>query len=249
MKILLVLIFSVVSVFATPWLGISFQKHEYSDRIELLVKGIHPESGAISTGISTGDIITHLGGVKLKTNADISGAIKGKKTGDKIKVVFLHEGKTKQADVVLTERPENISSLMGSAIGSKAIEFGNNFYANAEKRNKKPKATLLDFWATWCGACKQSMPTLHELYKTYAGQGLEIIGISSETSDKLAKFQQQFPSPYPMYRDAKQEMWSRYKISAIPTLILLDDNGYILKIWVGIRSEKALRDAVVEALK
>lgn len=161
----------------------------------------------------------------------------------------MHEGKTKQADVVLTERPENISSLMGSAIGSKAIEFGNNFYANAEKRNKKPKATLLDFWATWCGPCRKAMPVLHQIYKDFASQGLEVIGVSSEQLDVVQKFQQQFPGPYPMYRDATQEMWGRYRISSVPTLMLLDENGYILKVWNGIRSEKALRDAVVEALK
>lgn len=248
-KILITLLaFSVCSL-ATPWLGISFQKQQYNDRMELLVKGVHPESGAFSKGISQGDIITHFNGVKITSNADIANAVKGKKTGDKVKVTYTRQGKAKQVEVALTERPENISSLMGSAIGSKAIEFGSNFYANVDKRKAKPKATLLDFWATWCGPCRKAMPVLHNLYNELSSQGLEVIGVSSEQSDVLEKFQQQFPGPYPMYRDAKQEMWSRYRINSVPTLMLLDENGYILKVWNGIRSEKALRDAVVEALK
>lgn len=248
MRSLFLSLILIASAFATPWLGISFNKKTYNDHIELHVKGVHPESGAF-TLIDNGDVITHLNNQQIKTNSDITNAVKGKKTGDKVKVTFSREGKSKTIDVALTERPENISSLMGSAIGSKAIEFGNNFYANAEKRNVKPKVTLLDFWATWCGPCRQAMPILHSLYNELAGQGLEVIGVSSEGNDVLAKFQQQFPGPYPMYRDAKQEMWSRYKISSVPTLMLLDENGYILKVWHGIRSEKALRDAVKEALK
>lgn len=249
MKFLFIFFVFAVNAFAIPWLGISFQKQVYADHFELNVLVVHPESGAFKIGITNGDIITQFNGKTIQSNEDISGTVKGKKVGDKVKVTYLRNGKKMEGTIVLTDRPENIASLTGSAIGSKALEFGNNFYANAEKRNKKPKITLLDFWATWCGPCRQAMPILHKLYNAYAKDGLEIIGVSSETSDVLAKFQQQFPGPYPMYRDAKQEMWRRYSISSVPTLMLLDENGYIQKVWHGISSEKALQQAVVEALK
>jgi hypothetical protein len=43
-------------------------------------------------------------------------------------------------------------------------------------------------------------------------------------------------------------MWSHYNIRSVPTLILLDENGYILKVWHGVRSEKALQEAVKTSL-
>ena len=89
---------------------------------------------------------------------------------------------------------------------------------------------------------------LDRLYKKHSGNGLEIIGVSSETTDVLNKFQQKFVSPYPLYQDVGQKMWSHYNIRSVPTLILLDENGYILKVWHGVRSESALQKAVETVL-
>ena len=152
--------------------------------------------------------------------------------------------------VTLTERPDDISSLTGSAIGSKMAEFGKNFYKNGEKRKDAPKATLLDFWATWCGPCRQTLPVLEKIYNKYSSQGLEVIGISSEqTKPLLAFYKKQHASPYPLYRDADQGLWRRYGIHAVPTLMLLDSNGYIKRVWSGAPSFEMLEKLVLEVLE
>lgn len=235
-------------LYAVPWLGVSFNKQVYPDKIELLVRGVHPSSDAISAGLQAGDIIDKIDGKIIKDNQTLKSLLKGKKVGDKVQISFRREGKSKKVALKMTERPDDISSLMGSAIGSRALDFGKNFYANVEKRNSKPKATLLDFWATWCGPCRNTLPMLDKLYKMHKANGLEIIGVSSETTDVLKKFYQQFPAPYPLYQDIGQKMWSHYNIRSVPTLILLDENGYILKVWHGVRSEKALQEAVKTSL-
>ena len=65
----------------------------------------------------------------------------------------------------------------------------------------------------------------------------------------VRKFYQEHPSPYPLYRDATQELSRTYRISSIPTLILLDENGYIQKIWPGVPHESSLDKAIREVLK
>ena len=108
--------------------------------------------------------------------------------------------------------------------------------------------TLLDFWATWCGPCRQTLPIVGRLYEKLSSRGFEVIGVSTEQLSVLEQFYKEHPSPYPLYRDATQEMNRRYGISAIPTLMLLDENGYIQKVWPGVPSEKALEKAILEAM-
>ena len=156
--------------------------------------------------------------------------------------------KAKLLGIVLTERPDDMSSLTGSSIGSKALAFQQNFYRNGEKRKSKPKVTLLDFWATWCGPCRQTLPIVGRLYEKLSSRGFEVIGVSTEQLSVLEQFYKEHPSPYPLYRDATQEMNRRYGVSAIPTLMLLDENGYIQKVWPGVPSDKALEKAILEAM-
>lgn len=235
---------------AVPWLGVTFKKGTFENHLALQVVGVHPGSGCFTAGMVAGDQIIGVQGKPLVEVSQIQQAVSKSKVGTNIKIEVLRDGKKLPLTVKVTDRPDDISSLTGSAIGSKMAEFGANFYKNGEKRQAKPKATLLDFWATWCGPCRKTLPVLANVYNKYAGQGLEVIGISNEDVKTLNAFYgQQHASPYPLYRDASQEMWRRYGIHAVPTLMLLDENGYIKRVWSGAPSQAMVEQLVVEVLK
>ena len=167
----------------------------------------------------------------------------------KQRIEVFRDGKKIPLKVKLTDRPDDISSLTGSAIGSKMAELGKNFYQNGDKRKAKPKATLLDFWATWCGPCRKTLPILESIYSKLGNQGLEIIGIADEDLNTLnAFYERQHRSPYPLYRDATKELWLRYGIRSVPTLMLLDSEGYIKGVWSGVPNQKALEQLVQETM-
>ena len=230
-NIVLFLFLVSVASFAAPWLGLSFKKTTYSNHLALDIKGVHPESGCFSVGITAGDTLIGVNGQK------------------KIKLEILRDGKKRTVDAALTERPDDISSLMGSAIGSKIASFGENFYKNSEKRKTKPKATLLDFWATWCGPCRKTLPVLANIYKKYGDKGLEIIGISEEPLETLnAFYEKQHASPYPLYRDKTKDLWRRYGIRAVPTLMLLDKDGYIKQVWSGAPTEYMIEQLLKDVM-
>ena len=246
---LLAVLFFAVPSFAGPWLGLIFKKTQFENHLALDIKGVHPGSGCVAAGSVAGDQLIGFAGKPLAEMSQISSVISTAKAGQSVDVEVLRAGKKLKMKVKLTDRPDDISSLTGSAIGSKMAEFGKNFYQNGEKRKQKPKATLLDFWATWCGPCRQTLPILESIYSKLGNQGLEVIGIADENLSTLnAFYERQHKSPYPLYRDATKELWRRYGIRAVPTLMLLDSEGYIKGVWSGVPNQRALEQIVVETM-
>ncbi|MDR1759269.1 MAG: redoxin domain-containing protein [Fibrobacter sp.] len=248
-KLLFILLWGAASISAAPWLGFSFKKSTYENHLALEIQGVHPLSGGIQAGIQPGDKIIGVGDGPLTDMAVIQNAVAKAKTGEKLTLEILRNGKKTKLSVILTERPDDVSELTGSLIGNKAKALGENFYANRQKVLQKPKLTLLDFWATWCLPCRKTSPILARLYQKYAAKGFEIIGISTESEKELAAFEKGHAHPYPMYRDGTQTLWRHYGISAVPTLLLLDSKGYIIKNWNGAPNETALEKLLREYLE
>lgn len=248
-KTTLVILCAFSGVFCAPWLGFSFKKGVYENHLALEIQGVHPLSGGIQAGIRPGDLIIAVSGKPFTDMTVIQNAVSKAKSGDRISLEILREGEKIKVSILLTERPDDVSELTGSLIGSKSLALGENFYINKEKVLQKPKLTLLDFWATWCVPCRQTSPILARLYQKYASKGLEVIAVSNENQKELNAFEKTHASPYPMYRDASQALWRHYGITAVPTLLLLDSKGYILKVWSGIPNEGALEKLILSYLK
>ena len=247
--IAIVLLLTAGASFAVPWLGVTFKKTTFENHLALNVIGVHPESGCFTAGMVAGDQIIGVQGSPLTDMSQIQSVVTSHKAGQKVKIEIARDGKKQTLNVALTERPDDISSLTGSAIGSKIAKFGENFYKNGEKRKEKPKATLLDFWATWCGPCRKTLPVLANIYNKYSSKGVEVIGISSEGLQELnAFYAKQHASPYPLYRDASQDLWRRYGIRAVPTLMLLDKDGYIKRVWSGAPTEYMIEQILKDVI-
>ena len=114
----------------------------------------------------------------------------------------------------------------------------------------KSKITVIDFWASWCGPCRQEMPFMVELYGKYKDKGLNIIGISlDEDSDAWKAATQQLNIPWVQMSDLKgweNAIAKHFCVNSIPHTIVVDQQGKILKR--GLRSEK-LEEFVVDQLK
>jgi cytochrome c biogenesis protein CcmG, thiol:disulfide interchange protein DsbE len=94
----------------------------------------------------------------------------------------------------------------------------------------------LDFWASWCGPCKQSFPWLNSLQAKYGAKGLKVIGVNLDAKNEDAqKFLAQIPAAFPVAFDPKGTTPGLYGVKGMPTSFLIGKDGKIVFQHLGFR--------------
>ncbi len=93
------------------------------------------------------------------------------------------------------------------------------------------KIVILDFWATWCNPCRKSMPVMHRFYeKLKSDDCLKIIAVNlGENRRKVENFLSKYSMPYMIVLDQQRQIGTQFGVRAIPTIIIIDENGKIIE--------------------
>ena len=112
------------------------------------------------------------------------------------------------------------------------------------------KVVIVDFWASWCGPCRDALPWYEELYGTHRDGGLEVVAVSvDEQRDAAERFLDALELSYTVVWDDGHQLAERYQLEAMPTTFVLDRSGVIRAVHGGFREEtKGETRALVEAL-
>ena len=106
---------------------------------------------------------------------------------------------------------------------------------------------IIDFWATWCGPCRQSMPFIENLHKKYKDKGVQVMGVTDEPRGVVEKFHQELGYDYPIFLDSYGDANRRYAVRAIPHVVVIGKNGIIR--WMGSPFDtEGVTEAVESAL-
>ena len=109
----------------------------------------------------------------------------------------------------------------------------------------KGKVVLIDFWASWCAPCRESMPFLEKLSKSYKSQGLVVLGVNIDNDvDAARKFLKEMPVSFQVVNDAQKQVAKAYAPPTMPSSYIIDKRGVVHVVHAGFRRADA---AAIEA--
>lgn len=140
---------------------------------------------------------------------------------------------------------KNIKRLFAAAICTSAMLLLTTATASVELKGAAPDFTLksakgtnlklsefrgdvvmINFWASWCGPCKQEMPILNDMYLKYRDMGFTLLAVNvEEDSAKAQNMIRELKVVFPVLFDTENKVSEMYKVEAMPSTVLVDRSG------------------------
>ena len=103
---------------------------------------------------------------------------------------------------------------------------------------------VLNFWATWCGPCREEMPGFARLHTRWKDKGVQFVGLSAEDRDRVARFGRELAIPYPLWTggDELGELARRLgnRMGVLPHTAIIGPQGEVLELRAGTYTESEL---------
>jgi len=102
----------------------------------------------------------------------------------------------------------------------------------------KGQVVMINFWATWCGPCRQELPLLEDIYKKYKPMGFTMLGVNVEPDSKAAEawLAKQKPVSFPIAFDVDSKVSKMYKVAGMPSTVFVDRKGNIRVMHMGYKA-------------
>jgi len=141
----------------------------------------------------------------------------------------------------------------GTSVGSIAPDFPVSSLKEPGKEVRlndlRGKVVVLDFWATWCGPCRQAMPYIAALNRDYKDKGVVFMSITDEEREKVEPFVKRESISLPIYLDSLMIAKNRLQVSSLPTTVVIDKNGKIQAYEQGFYTPEELAKTLETAIK
>ncbi len=235
---------------AQPWLGIAMGMT--ADPAGVHIDHVVHGSPAEKAGLQSDDRIQQVDGKSVATSRDVIAAVGAHAVGDVVTVAATRAGKPVRIQVTLGDHPALDALIRMDHVGHPApawssLEPSAGFPATLGSR--LGHVVIVDFWATWCGPCREVAPVLSGWQARYGAMGLDVLGITTDPPEAAAAFKERLDLHYAMASDPRGATTSAFGVSALPTLFVIDKRGIVREVFVGVDGgEEARVEALVKAL-
>lgn len=158
-----------------------------------------------------------------------------------------------------------LASLLFASFSAFAVEVGQmapDFELQGQNgttvklSSYKGKTVYLDFWASWCGPCKQSFPWMNEMQSRYGAKKFQVVGVNvDQKTDDAKAFLKENNANFDIVFDSTGKIPKTFQIKGMPTSMLIGADGKVLSIHTGFKPEqkpeleKQIKDAMKDSSK
>jgi peroxiredoxin len=130
-----------------------------------------------------------------------------------------------------------VSSLVGaSATIAPSFTLPSRAGDSVSLEQLKGQVVMLNFWASWCGPCRQEMPLLDQMHKRYSALGFTLLGVNVEANTADAeRWLGETPVSFPVLFDKDSKVSKLYDVSAMPSTVFIDRKGNVRYLHRGYK--------------
>ncbi|MEY2932407.1 MAG: hypothetical protein RL033_3156, partial [Pseudomonadota bacterium] len=237
---------------APGWLGVALAGREPAAP-GAIVTSVLRHSPAAQSGLQVGDILLGINGETVLEPSQLSRTVGALGVGGRANLMVQRGAEQRLFAVSLAQNPGYEGQLRLGFVDAPAPELegvqvaqGN---AGPTLQALRGRVVVLEFWATWCGACRALLPTLNDWHDRYQGRQAQIVSITVDGAGKAARDAAQLGMRYSVLSDPEGQTAQLYQAFALPTLFVIDRAGVVRDVAVGYdpRRLRAL-EAMVERL-
>ena len=123
---------------------------------------------------------------------------------------------------------------------------------NMRLREQRGQVVMLNFWASWCGPCREEMPRLDRLYEKYHASGFQLLGVNVDDDVRNATgASSKLGLHFPVLLDTEKKVSRLYDLNTMPSTVLIDRDGRVRYIHRGYKDgyEQTYEEQVRELLR
>ena len=131
-----------------------------------------------------------------------------------------------------------VSSLVGASSAiAPSFSLPSRSGDSVSLEQLKGQVVMLNFWASWCGPCRQEMPLLDQMHKRYSSLGFTLLGVNVEANTKDAeRWLAETPVSFPVLFDKDSKVSKLYDVNAMPSTVFIDRKGNVRYLHRGYKA-------------
>lgn len=220
-----------------PWLGVIFERSTAGVRANAVVV----DSPAERAGVREGDLVVEVGGQAALDPETAVAAVRRAQPGRSLAMTVVR-GSQRIALSALLEPAPSADSIRSRPHPPMRPQWAMG-PSSIDPAQLRGRVVIMDFFASWCGPCRATMPWLDGLNTRLSPRGLTVVGVTDESVQVARRLGSDLNVHYAIASDRTASI--RWAVRSLPTLVVIDRRGVVREVFTGMDASQA---RAVEAL-